>query len=86
MLFANKTPSSIPELTPSPAIGWIEWAASPTKAKRCLVYTSAWSVFNGKANLLFANPDIFGIVLYYLLCAFCLFDEEMRILICYTNY
>lgn len=34
MLFASKTLSMIPELTPKPAIGWIECAASPTKAIR----------------------------------------------------
>jgi hypothetical protein len=34
MLLANRTLSMMPELTPRPAIGWIEWAASPIRAIR----------------------------------------------------
>jgi hypothetical protein len=55
--------SIIPELTPRPAIGWIVWAASPTKAILSCVYAPDCKVANGNDKRLLTIYVISGISL-----------------------
>jgi hypothetical protein len=63
ILLARIAASANPEFTPSPAIGCIEWAASPIKAIRCEMYLSDCKVLKGKAKGLFKIDSI--LILYY---------------------